>query len=377
MPPEEPPRPPGWVPPPEQASPPHPGPPPAQAPYGQPQYGQPQYPGYGPPPQPPYGQPQYPGYGPQYGRPQYGQPQYGGQPQYPGYGPQAGPWGWTPPPRPKGGSASTGPLPLHPMTVSDILDGAFKLLKGNLRTIAIVAAVFVVPVQLLAGLVQRASGLPNLLRTFSDPTAAQASNGTDGSVIVASAVVTLLGLLTAPFIAGAISRVVSASYVGAEEAPKAALAATMRRTWPLLASFVLVHVLEAIGGVLCILPGLAVMTMFVLVAPAIVIEGLGPIRGMKRSWQLVKGRFWATLGIALLAGLLANIVTSAVTVPFTVGSAILGSSGWIISAVGGVLAGLIARPFVAVVATLQYYDARIRTEGFDLQMLVAKLDRGR
>ena len=32
--------------------------------------------------------------------------------------------------------------------------------------------------------------------------------------------------------------------------------------------------------------------------------------------------------------------------------------------------------FTLVVATLQYYDARIRREGFDLQMLVAKLERG-
>src|SRR5205823_5659401 len=69
---------------------------------------------------------------------------------------------WYPPPpipQPKGGSARTGPLPLHPMTLGDILDGAFKLLKANLRTIAIVAGVFIVPGQLLVAFAQRGSGV--------------------------------------------------------------------------------------------------------------------------------------------------------------------------------------------------------------------------
>src|SRR3954465_14902015 len=75
---------------------------------------------------------------------------------------QTPPWGGYPPPplppQPKGGSARTGPLPLHPMTVSDVLDGAFKLLKANLRTIMIVTAVFIVPLQLISAFVQRGSG---------------------------------------------------------------------------------------------------------------------------------------------------------------------------------------------------------------------------
>src|SRR5206468_5138917 len=63
--------------------------------------------------------------------------------------PPGGPAAWGPPPPwahlPKAGSARTGPLPLHPMTFADILDGAFKLLKANLRTIVLVSAVFLIP----------------------------------------------------------------------------------------------------------------------------------------------------------------------------------------------------------------------------------------
>ena len=67
-------------------------------------------------------------------------------------------------PEPKGGSARTGPLPLHPMTLSDILDGAFNLFKAEARTIVLVTAAFIVPVQIVAAFLQRdylgGTGLP-------------------------------------------------------------------------------------------------------------------------------------------------------------------------------------------------------------------------
>src|SRR5437762_4971579 len=94
-----------------------------------------------PPPAPPLPGPP-PGYGPS---PGYGPPPRYGPP--PGYG--------RAPALPKGGSARTGPLPLHPMTLSDVLDGAFKLLKANARTVLTVTAVFVVPIQLIAAYLQR------------------------------------------------------------------------------------------------------------------------------------------------------------------------------------------------------------------------------
>ena len=97
---------------------------------------------------------------------------------------------------------------------------------------------------------------------------------------------------------------------------------------------------------------------------------------MRRSWRLTKGRFWATLGIALLAGILSSLVSNALSVPFIVLSLPLGDLSWIPVAIGSTLAAVVSRPIVAVVATLQYYDARIRREGYDLQVIAANLARG-
>ena len=47
--------------------------------------------------------------------------------------------------------------------------------------------------------------------------------------------------------------------------------------------------------------------------------------------------------------------------------------GWLFLAVGGALNALIVTPIAAITATLLYFDARIRTEGFDLEVIAAGL----
>jgi hypothetical protein len=315
-----------------------------------------------------------------------------GAPQPPLPPPQGAPWQVPPPqgvpgqatlpwqatpygPLPKAGDYRTGPLPLHPMTLSDILDGAFKLLKANWRTVLLITAVFVVPLHLISAFVQRnVYGGRSLFDAVNNP--ALSSSDTSDARLVIAGVVALVSLLVAPFVAGAISKVVAASYLGGEETVGSALRATGRRTWPLFAAWVLVHLLEGIGGLFCILPGLIFMALFVAVAPAIVIEELGPIQGMRRSWRLLSSRLFRVMGIALVAGLLAGVVGNALgTVPSFAALAIGLRYGWPLLAAGSILSALITTPFVAIVATLIYFDGRIRQEGFDLELMADELAR--
>jgi hypothetical protein len=280
--------------------------------------------------------------------------------------------------QPKAGDARTGPLPLHPMTLSDVLDGAFKLLKANARTVVMITAAFVVPLQLLVAFAQRNTlGGRGFFNAVNRPltgqtTATQQSN----AQLVVAGVATLLLLLVTPFVAGAISKVVAASYVGKEETPRSALRATGRRTFALLVAWLFVHVLEVIGFVLCVFPGLVLMSLFVAVAPAIVTEELGPIAAMRRSARLMRPRVFAVMGIALLAGVLSYAIGNALgTVP-TILALVIGLKwAWPLLAAGSILAALVTTPFVAIVATLLYFDGRIRQEGFDLQLMADELAR--
>jgi hypothetical protein len=283
---------------------------------------------------------------------------------------------------PKGGDQRTGPLPLHPMTLSDIVDGAFKVLKANLLVAVLVTAAFQLPLDLISAYLQRnVLGGVGLLRFFQDPSLVQETNplpfaslGELGGVILIEGV---LRQYLIPFLVGcALAPVVMAAYVGTPLTAGQAIVAVLRRLHLALLAFVFVHLLELAGAVFCLLPALIAMAFFVMTAPAFSIERLGPIDAMGRSVALVGPRFWPVLGISLLAGLIAYFVNSALGWVFQLPAQLIGlGTAWPLLALGTLLPSLVTMPFIALVATLLYLDARIRREGLDLQLGAASPDR--
>jgi hypothetical protein len=262
------------------------------------------------------------------------------------------------------------------MSVGDVLDGAFKLLKANARTLFLVVASIVVPVQLVSAFLVREQVSPGILNILRDPTIAESQSAFSLGDAGASLLTAVLGLITAPLIAGAVSRVCAASYLGQEVTPGDALRTTLRRLPALLAAAFLVG-LATIGGLLlCILPGIALMVLYTVVTPAMMIEEIGPIEGMRRSWRLVKPRFWGVLGIVLLAWLISSFIGNLLGgAPSAIGTLFGGSFAWLWIALGAVLASLVSAPITAIVDTLLYFDGRIRNEGFDLQVMAQDLER--
>src|SRR5690606_35558491 len=51
-------------------------------------------------------------------------------------------------------------------------------------------------------------------------------------------------------------------------------------------------------------------TKLFLVPSTIVLEGVRPFRAIARSWQLTRGRFWSTFGVAALLYVITNVVAS-------------------------------------------------------------------
>jgi len=135
---QDPPR--GWEPP-SSPGPDDPPPPP-------PSYGAPPPPAYGTPPPPSYGaQPPPPAYGTPPPPPSYGTPPppaYGAQPppawgqpaQQWGYGQPPAPWGYLPPPSPK-----PGVIPLRPLALGEILDGAVQTIRQNPKVMLVLSAI--------------------------------------------------------------------------------------------------------------------------------------------------------------------------------------------------------------------------------------------
>ena len=303
----------------------------------------------------------------------------------PGWGPPPGAapgWGVPSPypPLPKAGSARTGPLPLHPMMFSDLLDGSFRLLKANLSAIVLVAAVFVIPVNLVAAFFQRdLLGGYGFLELIQDPSLAEQAAGTgpsDGAWI-GIVIAALAGFLVTPFIGGATSMIVAASYLGGELKAGPAMRATGRAFLVLLAVFFMTALLKLAGLVLCLVGALIPMTFFLVTTPVVMVEHAGPIQAMARSVTLVRPRFWPVMAIGIGSGLIASFLGNILATPFSIAALAVGYRwGWILAAIGAIIPALITTPFVSILATLVYFDLRIRNEGFDLQMIAAELGRG-
>jgi hypothetical protein len=262
------------------------------------------------------------------------------------------------------------------MSTSDILDGAFKLLRANARSILLVVATFIVPIELLVGFLQRNTfGGRSFLDAMRDPASAS-SQSDPSSTYTVLAVTFAVAWLVGPIVCGGVSRVVMASYLGGELKPKEAVLAALRRAPALLVATILVHVVELIGGIACIIPILFLMPFFVMAAPAISIEQLGPIAGIRRSISLSSRRYWPTMGVALLAGVIAYFLGQILGfIPNLIALFIGLRYGWILVSASGILVSFITIPLITIVATLLYLDARIRLEGFDLQIVAADLDR--
>lgn len=261
------------------------------------------------------------------------------------------------------------------MTVSDLLDGGFAILKAAPATIIALTAVFAVPVQILGAWLQRdLLGGESFLRAFDQPD--QSLGGLDGGGGSGWAqMVVLFGpALALVFVAAGIVRLVGAWHVGRDLSLSDLLRGSLPLAWPLLASWLLVHVAEALGMLLLGFPALAVMTWFLVTAPVVGAERLGPVAAMRRSARLVGRRFWRVMGLALLSGIVAGLFGYALGLVPTTLSLLVGTAGygWLLAAAASILTSLITMPIVAATTVLIYLDLRVRTEGLDLEIDIPK-----
>lgn len=348
------------------------------------------------------------GGGPQ-GAPHGGAP-HGGPPNWGGWG-----GGWMPP--------KPGVIPLGPLRLGDILNGAFatvgrhgKQLYGVGATayggaLAVVVATIAIAYSATAGHLDRLVSLSSEedLRTEDWVPVLVA-------FCVIAVVCLIVGVLSTALIYAAVPSVLQEAVLGR----RTTFSAVWRRAWArvpavigtvfltsLIAMIPLVLVWAGAvalivgqagsggGGVsvaltvIVVLAALATWPLalwlwakFSLAPSAAVFENQGPIAAMRRSSVLVRGDWWRVFGITLLAGAMTTVASYVIQLPFTflgMFSGMLGSvnlsddpnaasivvamSGYLLALlVGQLLSQLIVATFPPLVAGLLYVDRRIRTE---------------
>lgn len=261
------------------------------------------------------------------------------------------------------------PITDQPLALIDLLDGSFAVLRQRARVIVATVAGLVIPVALVQAWASRnALGGSSLSQIINDPTVTQQSTTAASPYNNAfffghglSMVVTAVGGV-------AVSRIIRGWIEGDDVGAVTALRFTVRRSGAVLGAFALVHLAEAIGFVLVVVPGLAAIVLFSLTSPVLAIEELGPVASVKRSAELVRRRTGSVIGIILLLGLAQYGVSQAVGTMPNMAAAFIGPDrAWPLQAASNAAISLILVPVTGAAMCLTYLDIRFRTEGLDLR----------
>lgn len=131
---------------------------------------------------------------------------------------------------------------------------------------------------------------------------------------------------------------------------------TFERVLPSLNRIVLAGILLGIaigvGFLLLIVPGLIVLTLWIFVIPAIVLENRGIGEAFGRSRELVRGNGWNVFGVIVLTFVLLLGVSIALRLILSP------LDDWLASLVQQVVANTLVAPFAIIVWTLSYYRLR-------------------
>lgn len=300
-------------------------------------------------------------------------------------------WG----PDPRGGYGRVGIIPLRPLTLGELLDGAVSAIRTHPRVMiglsAVVAAITaLLTLALTYSSVSDLSGLAAIegspAGAFDTADLAELAGNLAGGAMISLLLTGLASLI----LTGILTVVVAEAVLGRPVSTGAAWA----RTRPVIGRLIGVSLLLGVAvvaalalaaaltlvigpaGLLLLLAAFVAITwagVRVALAPvSIVLEGTSITGSLARSWRLVQGAWWRTFGVLVLAAIIAIVVAGIISVPFSLIAGALGDpTGFgplLVSTLGDIAASSLTWPFTAAVTVLLYVDRRIRREGLDLEL---------
>jgi hypothetical protein len=308
-------------------------------------------------------------------------------------------------------------VPLRPLALGELLDGAFQYIRAHPRVVLGISAVVAVVTVLVQAPFQASyasSVEPLLADSGSTPPRLDELGRALGALASFTGVNLLVSLLANTVLTGLLVVVLSRSVLGAPVDARSCWEAARPRLLGLLGVVVLVAVATVLAFLVPLVPAgvlgvvgapaaataalallglLAGMVLAVVVwvglalaAPAYVLEGIPVTAALRRSPALVRGRFWPILGVLVLSVLVVLVVAGVVSGLFALISSGVGAATGetnayapvrlLITSIGAVIAGTLTTPFQAGVTGLLYIDQRMRREGFDIELQRAARAQG-
>lgn len=260
-------------------------------------------------------------------------------------------------------------MEIHPRRVSESLSDLIGVLTRVWRTLLLPALVSSVAVAVASYFILRETGAldlidlttnqPDLLETLADDELSDLlfdfMSGFIWVAIVSGAIYGFLYLLAARAVAEQVSDA---------KVEMSALAVAGRLYVPWLVAISLTYLGVIVGLALLILPGIWIGVSLALATPAMAIEEAGPVTALKRSYDLVKGNWWDTLGFLLLIGLIGGTATQFIQL-FAVPVLLVGAPSiafGVMIALALAVQGIIVAA-IAVGCVVWYLNLRARADG--------------
>jgi hypothetical protein len=268
---------------------------------------------------------------------------------------------------------------LRPRSVGEVLDAAVLLYRARFGALMKAAAIVVIPLTVLILLIQL-SALPDefTVGLTGEATPVYGSH-TDQLVALAAIVTTLfISAVMTTFVSAATTRIVADAYVGQPDDGQA-LTDVRRRALPLI-GLTIVSSVGVFGALfLCIIPGLWLQVAWSVAIPVLMLERTSVFKALGRSFAQTKARFWLAFGVVWLSQLLITALSFglAAGLGWVIQSSDSATAEVIAQSVSSAIATTITLPFAAAALVVLYFDLRIRTEAFDVQMMIARLDASR
>jgi len=172
-----------------------------------------------------------------------------------------------------------------------------------------------------------------------------------------SLIATIVGLIISQLYTGMVVELVNDTRDGQLDS---SIGGLFNKVTPVLATLIGAAIIAGIaiffGFIACIIPGIALLTLWAVVAPVVVIERLGVFDALSRSWNLVKTNFWQTLGVIVIFWIIVFVVTGLIGIVFNGASLIVAVAiAWI--------AHFLLAPLSALASSILYFELRAAESG--------------
>jgi len=280
------------------------------------------------------------------------------------------------------------PVRLRVMPLGELLDETFKLYRRHFTVIAGVALVIILP-NLILSLISgsyRANPITyfqNVAQNFNNPDElariqAQQQAYTSSPLYLLSFPI---AALLVPFSVGALYRAATSLAAGNLETIGSVLLGTARRYFAVWGVVIL--------AALVFLGAIAIVTIPVVIwvairwsvaLPALFAEGIGPVKALGRSWNLVRDNWWRTLGILIIVSIMVSLIQTALAALFDgVAAVVPGLSDDLRAGVVTTMTTLVdalVGAITPIAIAMLYLDLRVRKEGLDLDQLARQAAPG-